>query len=108
MGLFGKKKTDAIKNSEDRDLIEFNSKSIKSLIILCDSEEFSSKLKRVEEDLKYLTPSVTKEVYKYDQKIKACIEDLKIALTKNSMPDVKANNLLKELVVLISDRNSNM
>ncbi len=108
MCFFRKRKSNAVKNEEDRALVESNAKSINSLIILCDSEEFCNKLKDIEEKLKYLTPSVSNEVYKFDKEIRDCIEELKLALAKSSTPNEKANSLLKQLTLLISDRNVNL
>lgn len=106
MCLFKKKKNLAKKNSDDRALIEANSRAISLLMILSEDKEFNKSLLKLQEELKYLTPSIEDKIYSFDKKIQNLIEDLKIVLTKNGMPEVKANNLLKEIRVMISDRNT--
>lgn len=108
MWFFGKKKTQANKNSDDRNLIDVNYRSIEALIVLSTDQEFTASLKKLQEQLKYLTPSTSDKVYGYDKKIKGCIEDLKIALTKDgdAKNNAKAKLLIQDIKVLIADRNA--
>ena len=108
MCFFKKKKNLAKKNNEDRALIESNSLAINALMILSEDKEFNKSLLKLQEEIKYLIPSTQDKIYSFDKKIQHLIEDLKIVLTKNGVPELKANNILKEIRVLIADRNSNM
>lgn len=108
MCFFRKKKTLANKNVYDRNLIENNYKSMETLIVLSTDQTFTLSLKKVQEELKYLTPSVSDKVCGYDKKIKDCIEDLKIVLTKdgNVQDNAKAKRLVQDIKVLIAERNA--
>ncbi len=108
MCFFWKKKNLANKNNEDRNLIDINYRSVESLIVLSSDQEFTTSLKKLQEQLKYLTPSTSDKVYGYDKKIKGSIEDLKIALTKDgdAQSNTKAKLLIQDIKVLIADRNA--
>lgn len=106
MCFFKKKQSTAVQ--EDRELVAKNEKSIEALIVLAgDNEDFKKQLRLLQEKLKYLTPSET--VKDYDKKIRNEIEDLRIILNKSEgeLPK-KAENTLKQILVLIGDRNANM
>lgn len=108
MGLFRRKK-DSEKVSEDRQLVSTNEKTVDSLIILAKgNDEFVQQLKLLQEKLKYLTPTETAK--DYDKKIKNQIEDLRIVLVKADGQELpkKAENILTQIQVLISDRNANI
>lgn len=106
--MFFKKRRMAADNKEDRELIDFNSKSIDVLIALTENAAFQSELKKIQEEIKFLIPSSENKVYDYDKKIKAHIEDMKILFTKNSegKMDSKISDAMRELNVLIAERNS--
>ena len=105
---FFKKKSAADVAANDREMISMNEKQIASLIVLAGQDEaFIEELKAVREQIKFLTPSTNGKVVDYDKKIKGIIEDLKIVLTKASgepLPQ-KANNLLTQIKLCITDRN---
>ena len=107
MCFFRKKKDSTIQIRLDRNLIIANQKSIETLIQISTNEEFNESLKKLQEQIKFLTPSRSEKTYNYDKKIKDAIEDLKIALTKNS--DAEGNKkiaaIIQDIKVLISDRN---
>ena len=104
---FFKKKKESVKNTEDRELIEMNSKMVDALIVLSSNEEFDEQLKDLKEKLKYLVPSTDEKVLKGDKKIKEALQDLKIALSKNGdvEENAKVKNLFKDVEVLIAERN---
>ena len=105
--LFEKRKM-AAKNKEDRELIEFNSKSIGVLLALTEDQALQENLKKIQEELKFLIPSPEGKIFDFDKKIKAKIEDMKILFTKNSdgKMESKINGAIRELKVLIAERNS--
>ena len=108
MGLFRRKK-EADKVMEDRELVSHNEKSIEALIVLAGkNEEFINELRLLKEKLKYLTP--TDAAKDYDKKIKNQIEDLRIILVKSEGQDLpkKAETIRTQIEVLISDRNANI
>ncbi len=99
-----KKKSNGTKNGEDRELIDRNYKLVEALIVLSTDDELTEQLGDVKEKLKYLTPSENSKVYDADKKISNAIQDMKILLTKEAIP--KAKTALKELLVLVAERNS--
>ena len=99
-----KKKSSGVKNSEDRELIERNYRLVDALIVLSSDEELTEQLGDVKEKLKYLTPSENSKVYDMDKRITNAIQDMKILLTKDAVP--KAKTALKEILVLVAERNS--
>lgn len=107
MCFFRKKKTSMKQITEDRNLILTNQKTIETLITISQNSEFTEVLKKLQEQLKYLTPSRSEKIFSYDKKIKDAIEDLKIALTKNgdAESNAKALKILQDIKVLIADRN---
>ena len=94
---------------DNRELISTNERSIESLIVLArDDEELIQKFRRLQEKLKYLTPSKDGKVIDYDKKIKNLIEDLRIVLVKadgEPMPP-KGETLLRQIELAIADRNA--
>ena len=110
MCFFRKKKTSTDKITNDRELIVTNQKSIETLIALSTNEEFNESLKKLQDQIKFLTPSRSEKTYNYDKKIKGAIEDLKIALTKNGDAEnnKKVAAIIQDIKVLISDRNINL
>ena len=109
MGLFKKKKS-ADKTIEDRELVEFNSDSISTLLVFTENnEQLTSQLKDLQDTLKYLIPSSKSEIMDYDKKIKNKIGDLKIALTKSDgETSSKATDALQEIKIAISERNTRL
>ena len=105
MCFFRRKKMKQI--TEDRNLIVTNQKTIETLITISQNSEFTEVLKKLQEQLKYLTPSRSEKIFSYDKKIKDAIEDLEIALTKNGDAEnnAKALKILQDIKVLIADRN---
>lgn len=105
MGIF-RKKAKSLKNSVDVELVEFNTNFFDSLIVLADdNKEIVTELKKLQEQIKYLIPSVTEEVLNMDKKIKNTLEDIRIILIKDNQSE-KIAGALKDLKVLIADRNT--
>lgn len=104
---FFKKNKIAARIKEDRELIEQNGKYVSSLIVLAqDNEEFVKKLKLLQETLKYLIGSGNEKVKEYDKKIKDALGDLRVMLVKaNGQNDMKVDSKIKDIELLISDRN---
>ena len=108
MGLFRKKKM-ADKVIEDREFVSRNEKSVEALIVLAgQNEDLQKQLHLLKEKLKYLVPSEAAK--DYDKKIKNQIEDLRIILVRSEGQDLpkKAETILRQIMVLISDRNANI
>lgn len=106
--MFFKKRRMAADNKEDRELIEFNSKSIDVLLTLTENEELQAELRKIQEEIKFLIPSPDGKIFDFDKKIKAQIEDMKILFTKNAdgKMESKIKDAIRELKVLIAERNS--
>ena len=106
--FFGKRKKLAQKNQLDRNVIDVNYKMIDALVVLCTDDDFNTELKKLQEQLKYQISSTNDKVCSFDKKIKSAIDDLKIALTKegDAKNNAKAQSLLREIRVLIAERNS--
>ena len=107
---FFRKKKAAVKNSEDREIIEHNSKSIDALLILAEeNEEFKSDLLELKESIKYLVPSYDSKVIDADKKIRNLIGDLRIALTKSEGEDSKkTSRYFQEIRMAVADRNARL
>lgn len=107
MCLFKKNKTSE-KTLNDRELIESNSKTIESLIVLAsDNTLLIGEFAAIKEKIKYLIPSSNSKIIDKDKQIKNTIGDLRIALTKsNGQSDNKTNELITDLKLVIADRNA--
>ena len=106
MCFFKKKKS--VANSEDRELIESNSKSVDALIVLAgDNSEYIKDLQELKEKLKYLMPSPDSKILDYDKKIKNNLDDMRIALTKaDGEESKKVDRYFTDIKLLIADRNA--
>ncbi|MBQ8725850.1 MAG: hypothetical protein IJY84_01965 [Clostridia bacterium] len=107
--FFFKKKTNAEKNKNDRDMIEANSKMMEALIVLTDNADLKAEFKAIEEQIKYIIPLVDDKAAEMDKKIKNAISDIKIELVKDRADDkatAKLNGLVKDLKVLIAERKA--
>lgn len=104
----GKKRTPAEATANDRELISENERAMAALLVLCEGNEaFSEEIKKVREQVKYLTPVDDPKIVEFDKKIKNQIEDMRIALNKDGCEDnIKAINALTQLRLLITDRNA--
>jgi hypothetical protein len=100
-----RKKDVAKINQSDRDLINYNSKTIDVLVSMSNSESFINALNALKPKLKYLIPSTNKNVIEYDKKIKNLFEDMKIVLSKNNKDEEKSMSMIKETERLIAERN---
>ena len=114
--MFGRKRRKmGEKVGNERELISHNERAIESLIVLAkDDEELIQELKRVQEKIKYLTPSDNGKVADYDKKIKNLIEDMRIVLIKadkksdeETLP-AKAMSILQQIKLAIADRNAKL
>ena len=107
--MFFKKRKMATDNKEDRELVEYNSKSIDVLRVLSENDaSITNELKKIQEEIKFLIPSHEAVVFDFDKKIKAQIEDIKILFTKNAdgKMDEKIKDATRDLKILIAERNS--
>lgn len=104
---FFKKKNNADKTKEDRELISENAKAIDALIVLVgDNQDFVNKLKELQEKLKYLIASSDSKIFDFDKLIKNKIGDLRILLTKSEGNlSKKEINALQDIELTIVDRN---
>lgn len=101
-----KKKTEAEIVAEDRKLIETNSKTVGKLTMLAnDNEELISKLKDLQEKLKYLKPVKSEEAMEADRKIANKIDDLKIELSRfNGDTSYRIGSLISDILLLLVNR----
>ncbi len=101
-----KKKPESEIVAEDRKLIETNSKTVGKLTMLVENnEELTSKLKDLQEKLKYLKPVNTKEAMEEDRKIGEKIDDLKIELARhNGETSYRINNAISDILLLLVNR----
>lgn len=108
--IFKKRKTEADKTLEDRELVAENSKSIEALVVLAkDNDSIAEELRTLQEKLKYLIPSDDSKIKDYDKKIKNLIGDMRIALTKSDGEDSKkTETILTDLKLAIADRNAKL
>ena len=98
---------------DNRELISHNERAVAALIVLAgDDEELVTEFRKLQEKIKYLTPSNNSKVVDCDKKIKNLIEDLRIVLVKadkksdgESFP-AKASSLLQQIKLAIADRNA--
>ena len=107
--MFFKKRKMATDNKEDRELVEYNSKSIDVLLVLAENDAIiTNELKKIKEELKFLIPSHEPTIFDFDKKIKAQVEDIKILFTKNTdgKMDEKIKDAIRDLKILIAERNS--
>ena len=104
MGLFRKKVSQKV--DHDRELIEENTKSIESLIILAkDNNAIVEQLKEIKEKIKYLIASDEDKVYDLDKKIKNIIDDTRIALIKaDGETSKKVDDAITQIKLAITDR----
>lgn len=104
----GKKSTPAEATANDRELISENERAMAALLVLCEGNEaLTEEIKKVREQVKYLTPVDDPKVVEFEKKIKNQIEDMRIALNKDGCEDnIKAINALTQLRLLIADRNT--
>lgn len=106
---FFKKKTAAVRNKNDRDLIEENAKAIDALLVLASADEVKTELKDLQEQIKYTTSLATDKAYAADKKIKHLIEDLKIEFVRDKEGDkaaAKINGLIKDLKLAVVERKN--
>lgn len=106
MCFFRKKKVSDL-TTQDRELIEFNAKSVESLIVLAKGNfDLIKELNVLKEKIKYLIASDKAKIYDYDKAIKNKIGDLKIALTRSEGADNKSiQQLIAEIDLAVADRN---
>lgn len=105
-----RKKTDAEKTIDDRELVATNSAAMDALVVLAqDNDEMIGELKELQEKLKYLIPSDEPKIYDADKKIKHLIGDMRIALTKSDGEESKkTESILLDLKLAVADRNTKL
>ena len=108
--LFFKKKNQAEKNLDDRNLISENAASVEALIVLAKGNlEVIGELKELQEKLKYLIPSPKAKIVEYDKTIKNKLGDLRIALTKaDGETTKKVTEAIEDIKVVVVDRNTKL
>ncbi|MBO7293206.1 MAG: hypothetical protein J6V07_04655 [Clostridia bacterium] len=111
MGIFNifKKKTDAEKNTGDRELIAANAEAIKAMTALTSDGEVKAELTRLENDIRYLIPLTDERAMTADKKIRNLIGDLKIELVKDKSDEKAAAKLqaaIKELKIAVAERRA--
>ncbi|MGN0565505.1 MAG: hypothetical protein ACI4IU_02310 [Candidatus Limousia pullorum] len=106
MFLF-KKKNQADKTKEARELIAQNAQSVNTLILLArNNQTIIEELNLLQEKLKYLIPSTNSKVVEYDKTIKNKLGDLRIALIKTDGENSKKiTELIEDIKIIIDDRN---
>lgn len=94
--------------AESRERIQANVRTLAVCLELSDDEaETEPHIKRVYDDVSYMTPSALVAVMQLDKKINALAGDLKIALTKGKERDVaKALAILRDLELIVVERNT--
>lgn len=91
---------------DDRGIINNNVDSIDVLIAMAgENADIVTKLKALQETIKYLNPSQEENILKMDQKIGNLLGDLKILLSKAEMSEEKVEQSVKDINVAIADRN---
>ena len=106
-GLFRKKAS--VKNQNDRELIEVNSNTVDTLVVLASSEEMKTELLELKETIKYITPLTGDKAFSLDKKIGGIIGDLKIEMTKDKKDEKSADkvaDMLRDLKVAIAERKA--
>ena len=107
--LFFKKKTNQVKNTNDREMIESNANSMETLLILAKDEEVKVELKKMLEQIKYIIALPDAKAMDYDKKIKNAISDIKIELVKDKDDEkaiAKVQSLMRDLKLLIAERKA--
>lgn len=103
-----KRKTNAQKNMNDRELIEKNAGAIGTLISIA-SEDMVEELKLLQEEVKYIIPLVDSKAYDIDKKIRNLIDDLKIEIVKakeGEKAQTKISGIIRELKLKIAERKA--
>ncbi len=108
MNYFQKKQLKSTQRSEDQQLISKNAVMIDVLISLTSNATCKEELKKLQEKLQYLTASDLSKVYDGDKKIANAIDDFKQWLYKEKDDAEKTAKMIKELYVLIAERNSKL
>lgn len=107
--LFFKKKTNKVKNTNDREIIETNANAIDTLIVLTKNEEVKAELKKMQEQIKYIIALPDSKAIDHDKKIRNTISDIKIELVKDKDDEktiAKVQSLMRDLNLLIAERKA--
>lgn len=106
--LLFKKKTPKNKagSEGDRKAVEQNARLVDVLIAIETDADGKAKLELLKEKLKYLMPSEKDEVYAKDVEIKRALDDFKIAITKKPDKLEVVEDNVKEIEILVTERNS--
>lgn len=89
--------------SLSRELIASNASKVEVLLVLAEGDaELCEKLKKLQDELRYLSPSRNEKVKTVDEKISGVLGDLKIALNKKKEDGDKR---IEEIRVLIAERS---
>ena len=107
--LFFKKKTNNVKNNNDREIIEANASAMEPLFVLAKDEELKAEFKKIQEQIKYIIALPDSKAMDYDKKIKNAISDIKIELVKDKNDEkavAKIQSLISDLKLLIAERKA--
>lgn len=99
-----KKKSDATENFNDRELVAANSKYVGVLLAIVEDEDEKASLLKLQDELKYLTPSPNEKVAGYDKKIKDMLDDMRVLFQKKE--HAKIAQALREVRETIALRNT--
>ena len=107
--LFFKKKNNAEKNANDREMIEANAKALDTLLVLVKDENLKVEIKKIQEQVKYVIALPESKAIDYEKKIKNAIGDLKIELVKGKDDEksvAKVQSLLADIKLLVAERKA--
>ncbi len=107
MCFFRKKLSNKEKILKSREDTNKNTQTIEILLVMAeDNEAMRQELLKLQDTLKYLTPSSADEVKKIDEKISHNLDDLKIELSKGDKEKAlaKAESTIKDIKLLLAQR----
>lgn len=92
----------------DRQLVDQNAKAVDILIAIVTSEEGKAALAELRDKLKFLMPSASDGAYQKDCKIKNMLDDFKIAVTRKPDDMNVISNNIRDIEIVIAERNTNV
>lgn len=97
-----KQVSDVINDSEE---LKINAAKLRTLLEMVGDSEIKECLKKLVEMVEYARPSFSKDITKFDDKIAARIDDIKIMFAGNKSKD-KIFDKIEELRIAIVERNN--
>lgn len=99
-----KAKTEKELLTESRNQISLNAQTINILLVSTQgNDSLTISLQKLQDDLRYLTPSVDVKVKQIDVKIKNVLDDFRIYLAKGANED---KGFIKEIELLLAERST--